>query len=444
MVGWLVGYAVDDDDGVLGTGLSVSADAESSNFTAAFENRVYALGGRYVAVLLTQDCARMYLDSCGSLSVVYGEQYQTVCSSTGLLPQDDGRWGNRELAAVLDIPKHDRWYPFGLTPRLDARRLLPNHYLDLKTWKPVRHWPEHTSLTVVSESGVAELEKEIANGVENLLRRLTETASVTMSLTAGRDSRLLLACSRPVKDRIQFYTDRFRDRAGRMDCHIARQLARAGEFRYRIVKAQQASDEELEEWLFRTGRCVAGRTWKAARTARQIGLGTFNVNGLAGEVGRAYYWREFDLSKSALTVEELVSRLNLPLAPQILDAGQKWLDTLPVRDPPTVLDLLYLEQRVGCWAAPQFYGHVAPMSYIVGFNHRRIIENFLRLPAEYRFSRVLPAAVINSRWPELLDLPFNQFTGPSALVDSLSSLVREFLRQRPRVKRILGLGRRRT
>ena len=119
------------------------------------------------------------------------------------------------------------------------------------------------------------------------------------------------------------------------------------------------------------------------------------------------------------------------------------MDVLPYRDLPTVLDLLYLEQRVGCWATPQFYGHVTPMSYMVGFNHRRIIESFLRLPFEFRFARNLPDAVIRNRWSELLDLPFNQFTGPWALADQLSNPINEFIRQHPRLKMMLALGRRR-
>jgi len=443
-VGWLIGYAVDDDDGVLGAELSVPADAGISNFTTAFEQRVYALGGRYVAVLLTQDDARVYLDSCGSLSAVYAERFQTVCSSTALLPEDGDGWENRELAAVLDIPRHDRWYPFGLTPRLDARRLLPNHYLDLESWKSVRHWPKQQTTTAVSNEDIATLIEHIGDSVENLLRHLTEAAPVKMSLTAGRETRMLLACSRPVKDRIEFFTNRHPDRAARMDCHIARKLARISGIEYRIVDWQQASNEELEQWLFRTGRCIAGRTWKAVRTARQNGLGIFDVTGHAGEVGRAAYWRKSDLSRSNPTVEDLVGRLHLPLDAQILDAGQQWLDALPYRDFPTVLDFLYLEQRVGCWATTQFYGHVAPTSHIVGFNHRRIIESFLRLPVEYRFSRAMHEAVIRSRWQELLDVPVNQFMGIWALVDRLGKPFREFLHQRPRLRKIIAFGRRHT
>lgn len=443
MVGWLIGYAVDDDDGILGGHLSVPADTGDSNFAAAFENRVYALGGRFVTVLLTQTYARVYLDSCGSLSAVYAERFQAVCSSTALLPEDGGGWENLELATVLSLPHHDRWYPFGLTPRLDANRILPNHYLDLETWQPIRHWPKLSPMIATCEKEIASLIEEIGNNVENLLRHLIEGAPVTMSLTAGRDSRVLLACSKPIRDSIAFYTTKHHDRAGRMDSHLARQLAQASGIQFRIVNWQQASDDELEQWLFRTGTCMAGRTWKAVKTARQMGQDNFEVTGHAGELGRAFYWRESDLSKDELTVEELVRRLHLPLAPQILDAGQQWLDALPYRDLPTVLDLLYLEQRVGCWATPQFYGHVGPLSYMVGFNHRHIIESFLRLPPAYRFSRDLPNAIIGRRWPELLDLPFNQFTGFWNLVDHLEKPFREFLRQRPRLRKMFALGRRR-
>jgi hypothetical protein len=438
-VGWLIGFGVDLEAGLVSDHLGVPAEAADADFATAFERRVYELGGRYLAVLLVDGVARVYPDPCGSLAAVYSDRFEIVCSTTELLPEDEGS-ENPELADALDIPNRDNWYPFGLTSRHDARRLLPNHYLDLQSWQRIRQWPGAASLMCVPENRVTELEDEIGNSVETFLRSLVESTTVTMALTAGQDSRLLLACCRQFKDRIQFFTDRLPDRSGHVDCHVAHRLARANGLRHRVVRWQESSEEELEEWLFRTGRCVAGRTWRAARTARQIGGGTFKVVGLNGDGLRSLrYMREPDLSREHLTVDDLVGRLKIPVLPQVLDAAREWLDSLPVRDVRLVLDLLFLEQRGGCWGAPQLYGHVAQATHIVGFSHRRIIEGFLRLPVRHRLESRLPSAVIGRRWPELLDWPFNEFTGARAFADRASNPARRFLRNHPRVGRILRL-----
>jgi hypothetical protein len=108
---------------------------------------------------------------------------------------------------------------------------------------------------------------------------------------------------------------------------------------------------------------------------------------------------------------------------------------------PILLDLLYLEQRVGCWAAAQFYGHVGPRSFIVPFNQRRVIDALFHLPYDFRLNDRLAEVAIDATWPALLDLPFNEFTGLEATADRLLAPVRSFGQNHPRVRRLLGIRR---
>ena len=167
---------------------------------------------------------------------------------------------------------------------------------------------------------------------------------------------------------------------------------------------------ELQDWQLRGGYAGAGRTWKSVRTLEQLDPGLAVLEGLCGEVGRAYYWRRSDFESTRLTPRGVLVRLGFPAHPRLLDAADRWLSAVPARDQFDVLDLLYIEQRLGCWAGPNHVGHVHNPR-IVPLSDREIFSSMMSLQPEYRFEQRLGPDVIRSLWPELLGMPFNQ-AGP--------------------------------
>ena len=130
---------------------------------------------------------------------------------------------------------------------------------------------------------------------------------------------------------------------------------------------------------------------------------------MGGEVGRCFYWRRQDLNGAKLSAPELIRRLRLPPHPRLIGKAEEWLASLPASEAPHVLDLLYIEQRLGCWAAPQGYGQrttgMAPLA------DQQLFELMLSLPWDYRFEQKLAVDLIARLWPELLAYPFNQEFG---------------------------------
>ena len=133
--------------------------------------------------------------------------------------------------------------------------------------------------------------------------------------------------------------------------------------------------------------------------------------GIGGEVGRAFYWRQTDSEDTTLSAEDLLSRAQMPFNNRILSETEKWLAELSGYNTFNILDLFYIEQRLGCWAAPQHYGNTTSLFEFSPFNHRRIFLAMMRLPYEYRMRQELTNDICRNTWPELLDLPFNKFTG---------------------------------
>ena len=289
-LGWLIGYAFDKDQGSLIDRATIPCAASGTDETANIEKWLFELAGSFVIAFVHLRAPRVYVDAAASLSAVYSIRDPIVASSVNLIPCKSDQ-GDKELQGVLDIPTCDNWYPFGLTPRFDVERLLPSHFLDLEKWVAVRNWPRRQPV-ILGDAGVADVVNAIASRVEQSMSSFAHASPLNMNLTAGRDSRMILACARSVVDRITFATTRLPSRTGSIDCEIAAALAKRHGLAHPVSEWVEASPEEVNEWLFRTGTCVAGMTSRFSSVARRWGRpDAATIVGTGGEVGRSFYWR---------------------------------------------------------------------------------------------------------------------------------------------------------
>jgi hypothetical protein len=402
-VGWLLGYAIDE------TGEWVESKhllpfASSAHVTAeAFENWLYSLGGRFAGILLTNYLKRVYLDPGGTLAAVYSAEGPAVASTTSLLIAGRAQSSHEPLL-------RNQFFPAGLTAYPQIRRLLPNHYLDLHQMRPVRHWLTE-SLTWAGEEQIPSLVATIASHVRRTVHAVVRRNPTYMSLTAGRDSRMLLACSREITDRMSFITFDHNEQPGHYtDVQVALKIARQWRLRHEVVPIVPPADALKELYLQRIGH--AGH-WGKARDfyhacSEHLDLRHALLTGFAGEVGRSFYWRRVTHDTGTPSAAELLNVMRLPDSEPFLTALGQWLEGIRPDDLWVLLDQAYLELRVGCWAAVQMYG-VAPFALtLTPFCHRNIFESMLRLPVEYRRSQGLAADLIRHAWPELGELPFNR------------------------------------
>jgi len=408
-VGWIMGLAVDSEGRSLPPVWQLPFDCDGVDAGTHFESELNQLGGRFAAVFLTPQSQRFYLDATGSLAAVHCEDRQAIASSCNLIPQIEDLERNQELIRAIGIPSRDGYIPFGLTPWFRVSRLLPNHFLDLVTWTAVRHWPKN-DLSGASEHPEKTVE-QIAALIEAFIAGAAKQAPLQIPLTAGYDSRMLLACCRVSLSRIRFYTTAIPDPSARTDCAYGRRMARKFGLEYSVMSWRDPSDEEVEGWLYRTGYSVVDRITRSVKTDQQCDPERITLLGLGGEVGRGYLWRPDDRQDHPLAAHDLLQRFNFPAVDLLVREASDWLDTLPTENLLERLDLFYLEQRLGCWAGPSMYGPPGSRFVAYPFNSRQIYELMLSLPVEYRRQQRLPADLIRCRWPELLEFPFNEPVG---------------------------------
>ncbi len=408
-----------------------SGDGLAGTWTAV------VFGGSYDAPF-----QRVYLGA--THSVVYCPAQGAVSTTQNLV---EGLQRDESLSGAFDCLSTLAYFTFGLTAFEGLHRLLPNHYLDLETFQPVRHWPAGPLTPDGSgEEGAA----AIVEYARRLLRLLANRHDqFVVFLSAGRDSRAVLSVLRPFADEgmdLRLSTSYGWNFESRVDAQAARRLARIAGLPHE-VKRRRPHDSRRSDVLrafARVGEAAAGPSLSAPGVTQGIPRDApFKIGGMGGETGRALWWRGSQYSNPESGSDQsghpirpnngdhpalrdmLIRRTRSPRSGVVIDAAEKWLSELPehVRSSvPATLDLAYVEQRMGCWQAPMTYLFPGTRRVSSPMLEAFPIEIMLRLPKTYRAAGLLQRDMVAYGWPELLAVPFNKPAHVLQLVHILKRL----------------------
>ena len=426
-LGWIIGYPISSTFEYCPKEFHFpfNTDGQSDTTLATvFESCLYEIGGRFAAIFLHDNFLRVYLDPLGSLPLVYSNRSPIVASTPSLIDDPPHNW-DEELITELNMPHSDLWYPSGLTPKKHVSRLLPNHYLDLSDWQAVRHWPKESfkSRTISPDKCV----RIVHDMVSKIISSVAKKYPIYLNLTAGRDTRTVLACARNSLERIHFFT--FYPGTVTLDSQISQLLASRFDLHFTLLKEEKADEQQLNDWLFRTGHCIGGKVWQIHQTQRHLDPKRVRIPGLWGEISRAERRRKEDYEALHIDAKELLRRYYLPSSGKILSKTEKWLSEISHFDVFLIVDLMFLEQRMGCWGPPQSYGASNYCRALISpFSHRRIIESLLSLPREYRDRSQFTTDLCQYAWPELLRYPFNESPGLRGRMSRLRGKIRSTLK----------------
>jgi hypothetical protein len=217
---------------------------------------------------------------------------------------------------------------------------------------------------------------------------------------------MLLAISKDLRERIQFFTYDLPDRIGHTDVTVATKIARKLGLKHQVVRFVPPKPEDIDEWHERSGNVVGCRGKTLATVKRDMDASKPMIFGGAAEVGRAFFWRERDLTGAKTEVLHRIAWLSRRYPDELIVAAGHWLAPLLDLHPCALLDLVYIEQRLGCWLGPSIYPENFAM-YIAPFANRQIFEAMMSLPYDYRFQQKMADDIIAATWPQLLDWEFN-------------------------------------
>ena len=337
VTGWILGYPISPQARLITEDVRFSFSPDADDAPERFESSLYTYGGRFAAVFIGSHSSRFYLDPCGSLAAVFCGKQQIVASTSTLIPYKQSSKDNHELISTVMIPGTDNWYPFGLTSRHSVERLIPNHYLDLESWETVRHWPKREISTCTD---VPLAVNELISLLKNNLSAIAGDFPSYMELTAGRDTRILLACAREHLENITFFTFVIPGGQGKIDVPICVRMVKQLGLHHMFLPFEQASESELKAFYYRTGHSVDGRAAHFLRMYNRLEPQHPILRGVGGEIGRGFHWRQGATESSPVSVSDILDhtqRLSHTWEhPEVKNRAQKWLAGLPLNNSLTI------------------------------------------------------------------------------------------------------------
>lgn len=369
-----------------------------------FEQFLFSFGGSWTAIVSYLDIKRIYVDANSTLGIVYDDKTHKIGSTTLSILQN-GEYVSRfqsKLYFDLDV-LNNGWFPGSLTAHQGIYRLLPNHYLDLITWHQVRHWP--TAETLNQKTMLVPDLHSIQKIVTDQIETLTNSGKVCCSLTAGHETRFLLACSKKYWHKIDFVT--ITSKMAMLDVYCSKKLTTLFNLNHKLLPVRKATNIQRNQWIYNTGHCVGGSNSCTYPSLSPLKKYDFFIGGLGGEVGRGFLFHKKDSQEKNLSAKEIIARFGLPLNAIIIEAIQKWLEKLPEMSFFQVLDLAYIELRMGPWGFGSAYTN-HPVNEIHPLICREVYELFFRLsPSIKKMNPFL--TIINQINKDLLIYPINKY-----------------------------------
>ncbi len=379
-----------------------------------------ALSGRYLACLIIEGEMCILNDPGGQFPILHHCDKPLAVTTPGLLNRYLVGHQALSLKHAIEDGANNYWYPFGLTPTHKIKRLLPNHLLTLDSSTTKRIWPtkheigeftkpqpRHPDLSMIAATLATEFERIVQSS----------NTPPYLHITGGYDSRIALATSIAIDQKLPLVAIDFDNANCRRDIKIARQLAKICNRSLDIRNLYDLKTTDAVEWQLATGGLVQDTIGKLPTTQKRWSRTEEQIAGTGGEVGRAFYWSIADINRPKPSAQQLLERLNIPCHPQIVDAAEQWLKSTPDLPAHCIYDLAYIEQRLGCWAGANMPGIVQQTPPHSPFISRRLFTYFMSLEPRYRAKQQFAKDLIDLLAPELSNIPFNRVSGLRVLTN---------------------------
>ena len=350
--------------------------------------------GTYVIIQHEADRLRIYTDPAGMMQVFH--RGGDVSSTPALLtPLERDTTLDQQFPFGID----NDWYPGSLTPFRGVRTLPANHVLTLPDGSITRFWPTEQPRPLPTGEGV----RRLAELLQRIVAATIECGPVLCSLTGGRDSRVSLAAVGERTPAVEFFTIRG---AGVHPCdtRIPEEIAARWNLDHRFVDNVAAPPWLLDLYDEMTcGLSIGGRRAVAGAAASLAGPEYIHLNGNLGALAKSFFWHT--RNPRSVHVRSLGKELT-HRPPPIAAALEGWLASVPELDPPTIYNLMYLEQRGGRWmgigetASCLFYDSLSP------FCSREVFETICGLPTATQFGGDLLVELVRELQPELLGVAY--------------------------------------
>ncbi|MCK0127194.1 hypothetical protein [Erythrobacter sp. F6033] len=398
-IGWLIGVVVDLETSSVCDEALILHDCETVE--TAWSAIAMRCAGSWLCIFDHDSEIELRPDADATVGVVYDPKLRQIASHSFLLVGDDysARLNAKDRAA--NRVDEDGWFTGGLTAHSGIFRLLPNHGMTTSDFVPKR-----ISLDLPTYvTNIGPVVDAIASDISATVRALDTHKSAAICLTGGKETRALLAALKTSAGAHTFVTI---DYPNSLDGHLAAKLAATANLEHAIIPRVEANHQDKQTWLIGAGHAMAGANKDFFPSILSLSE-KYLIGGLGGEFGRGFLWPDDLVAESHIDAGFVLARLKLPRNQANMEATTRWIEGLPDGlDAFQTLDLAYLELRMGPWAFAQPRAKSSPRSIHPLISYRQYARLLSVAPALKRKDGIIETLILR-QWPELLDIPINQF-----------------------------------
>jgi len=374
--------------------------------------------GRYALIVHVGDDLIIFHDAGGLRQIFYHIDSDNLCwisSEPTLIAKHLGLEIDVNIQKDLNRSElfalnPDYWFPGRVTLYPSIHRLLPNHYLNIRTQQVIRYWPRRTIPKIQFVEAVDKLSRILVGLISGASLR----SRLALGISCGLDSRVLLAASRSVASEMQFFTQMtWTMTEDNPEILIPKQLSERLGFQHKVLALPNRLPPEFVSFLM--NNLMAAKAFKGvnaysiAENLLNWGSDTVVVYGNLSEITKRDRFRYPQVPSWLISGALLTECVRMTGSTIAFRELSNWLEAVRplTRLNVNILDLMHWEQRVGSWAAMTFSIYDVAFETFCPYNCRRYIEYMWGVPFRQRTmpDYKLHHAIARNLWPETLELP---------------------------------------
>ena len=287
----------------------------------------------------------------------------------------------------------------------EIRQLIPNHFLEVNGMKAIRYWPK----TKIEKKSFKEVTIECAKMIEGFMESITNRYEVILPLTAGKDSRILLAASKRFKEKVYYYINKSGNLTdNNADISVPKRLLADLNLDFNIQVPSGEVDDEFKKIYFYNNEYATTEYLPIIYNYYCKFQNKINLPGNMAAAGLEFY-KSRRIKKTGRRLAQLNHVDHYIFANNYYDnwiAERQFLfQTLKFE----MIDLFYWEERLANWGTQIQTEKDIAQEEINLFNSRNLIVLFLSVNPKniaIPFFK-LHKGIIKLLWPDVLKIPIN-------------------------------------
>ena len=306
-----------------------------------------------------------------------------------------------------EIPRKNQFVDlFHYTLYDEIRHLQPNHYLDILNYSLTRYWPADP----VTPLPLKKVVSESSGILRGYLQSAAERYKLMVPVTAGYESRMLVAATSSFRDQCFYYVNRHsRLKEDHFDIQIPKKIFRRLNIPFHVLEFPEEVDPDFEEIYKQNNQAPNLVRLPVIYNYYKHFDDYYNTPGNGAEI-MVYNWLTFiNFETDGKMLAGLLSFSEFPFVIKTLEAWLKEIKPYVRKTNIGIPNLLYQEFRIANWATNFQSQKDIAQDEFYPFNSRMLMKLLLSVPAHYRqiHSKLLFKRIARHLWKESGDFPYN-------------------------------------